>query len=175
MTARNASRKRRRGQALIEMTFVGIPIIFVLISVFEISRGMWMYHTLAYSVREGVRYASVHGINCVHNPPSVNNNCPGMTVADVALVIQKAGVGLDLGTTQLTFTSAAGTISCSLSTCSANPAQWPPPQGNQVGQTIQIFIITPFRSAIAMLWPGSKPTSFAATNLAASSTDQIQF
>src|SRR5690242_13216787 len=49
------------GQSLVEFTFVGIPMIFVLIGTFEISRGMWMYHTLAHAVRDGVRYASVHG------------------------------------------------------------------------------------------------------------------
>ena len=34
------------------MTLVGIPIIFTLICVFEISRGMWIYHTLAYAVND---------------------------------------------------------------------------------------------------------------------------
>ena len=34
-----AAKLRQGGQALVEFTFVGIPIMFVLISVFEVSRG----------------------------------------------------------------------------------------------------------------------------------------
>ena len=59
-------RRSRAGQAMVEFTFVGIPLMFTLISIFEVSRGMWIYHTLAYSVKNGVRFASVHGINCVN-------------------------------------------------------------------------------------------------------------
>src|SRR5215471_18790761 len=55
--------RQRGGSSLIEFTLVGIPIIFVLISTFEMSRGMWLYHTLAYAAREGTRYAIVHGVN----------------------------------------------------------------------------------------------------------------
>ncbi len=67
-------RKAERGSTVIEMTLVGIPIIFTLISVVEISRGMWMYHTLAYAAKNGVRLAVVHGRNCINVkscPPSV--------------------------------------------------------------------------------------------------------
>ena len=47
----------RKGVAMIEFTFVGIPMIFVLVSSFEMARGMWIYHTMAYAVKEGARYA----------------------------------------------------------------------------------------------------------------------
>ena len=88
-----------------EFTFVGIPIIFVLISIFEVSRGMWIYHTLAYSVKVGVRYASVHGINCIgstvnstlQNPNDCAVNmgaCPTLQ-GTIAYVIRQAAVGLD--------------------------------------------------------------------------------
>jgi Flp pilus assembly protein TadG len=170
MTTRKDSRKRR-GQAIVEMTLVGIPLIFVLISIFEISRGMWMYHTLAYSVREGTRYASVHGVNCTKN----GNTCTA-TVANVATAIKNAGVGLDLGTTQLTLTSSAGAVSCALTACLAiTSTPWPPAGGNQVGQNIQIFMTTPFRSALAMLWPGKGRVSFTVATLGARSSDNIQF
>lgn len=61
---------RRGGNAMIEFVLVGIPLIFVLISIFEMARGMWLYHTLAYSVKEGVRYTIVHGQNCATAPNS---------------------------------------------------------------------------------------------------------
>jgi len=80
----------RDGNAIIEFTLVGIPLIFVLLVTFEMARGMWTYATLAHAVREGTRYAVVHGKDCSTTP----NQCP-VTVADVAGVIRDAGVGLD--------------------------------------------------------------------------------
>jgi Flp pilus assembly protein TadG len=175
---KDQSMKRRdqeRGAVTIEMTLVGIPLIFILIMTFEISRGMWMYHTLAYAVKEGVRSSLVHGQNCVANPPSLNNNCI-RTIADAANVIRNAGVGLDLNSTNLTFISA-GTVNatCTLSGCANNFAMWPPAGSNMVGTTIEIDIDTPFRSAMAGFWPGTKPQSFSVTKFAANSTDRINF
>src|SRR5690348_3325838 len=77
----------RRGATTIEMTLVGIPLIFVLISVFELSRGMWMYNTAATAAREGLRFASVHGVNCVHVPPGIPNACE-VTANDIVKVIR---------------------------------------------------------------------------------------
>ena len=99
-----SSSSKRRGQALVEFTFVGIPVIFVFISVFEIARGMWMYHTMAYAAKEGVRYASVHGYNCTKNGNTCTVNIgPVSDTTSVAGVIRRAAVGLDLASTQLTF------------------------------------------------------------------------
>src|SRR5438874_911896 len=81
-----------KGGTLIEFMFVGIPIMFVLISIFEMSRAMWTYHTLAFAIKEGTRFAIVHGGNCVTAP-----NACAKTVADVATVISDAGVGLEPG------------------------------------------------------------------------------
>ena len=64
-SGRSPARRRRRGATMLEMTLVGIPTIFILISIFEISRGIWMYETLAYAAKAGVRFASVHGADCV--------------------------------------------------------------------------------------------------------------
>ena len=55
--------RRRLGNATIEFTLVEIPLLCVLISTFEMARGMWLYHTLAYAVKEGARYAAVRGQN----------------------------------------------------------------------------------------------------------------
>ncbi len=93
--------RKRLGQALAEFTFVGIPIIFILISVFEVSRGMWMYHTLAYAVKNGTRYASVHGINCVGTSFNANSCAvsmgPSTTTGTVASVIAWAAGTLGPG------------------------------------------------------------------------------
>jgi len=169
-------RTNRVGSATLEMTLVGIPIIFVLISIFEMSRGMWVYHTLAYSVKAGTRFAAVHGQDCVTLPPTVTNNC-AKTIADVAAVIENAGIGLDVKFTKLTFTpgGTACYFSQGSSPCSAVTSQWPPDGSNGIGQTIKIDIIVPFNSALAMFWPGTRPVSFALVNLGATSTEVIQF
>lgn len=175
-------RNSRRGATTIEMTLVGIPIIFTLISVFEISRGMWMYNTAAHAVREGVRFAVVHGVDCVNNPPGVNNDCV-QTAAQIAAVIQNDGVGLDPANTQLTFRAPAGTggFQCNLNgtqigagtSCSS---AWPPNPFNARGTPVEIVITTPFHSALAMFWPGAGgPQSFAQVNLWANSIDTVQF
>lgn len=185
------NRHAQRGATTLEWVFVGIPIMFVLISVIEISRGMWYYHTLAYAVKEGVRYASVHGVDCngFNQSGAINNNCTTTvqgqtfnsgTIAAVAQVIQSAGIGLDLDNTQLTFISGGnpeqlsnGLTSDSLSDCLTNGTQWPAP--GDVGTPIEIDITTPFNSALAMFWPGSQPVNFASVLFWASSSGQIEF
>jgi hypothetical protein len=181
--------RKRSGAATVEMALVGIPVVFMLVSVFEISRGMWIYHTLAYGVKEGVRFAMVRGKNCVHNPPSVLNNCATCIggacaslsgVKSVSQVIQDAAVGVDLNNTSLTFYAPAGTnsVMCNLSgsnPCSAKTTTWPPTSADDIGLTIQIDIKTQFNSALAMFWPGSKPVAFTTVFLGASSTELIQF
>ena len=173
-------KREQRGQSLIEFTFVGIPLIFVMICVFEISRGMWIYNSLNHAVKEGVRYAIVHGENCgksgntcqVNLGPSVNK-CD-YTNATVAEVIRCAGVGLDPARTTVSFTSTQGTLGPYA--LNAVPAGiWPPASGNQIGQPITIEMRTPFNSALAMLWPGAKRVTFVSGILPASSSDQIQF
>ena len=89
------------GQSLIEFTFVGIPGMFTLIGIFEISRAMWIYSTLNHAAQEGVRYAIVHGEDCGNNGNNcqvnlgpATNNCNN-TNSTIAEVIQCAGIGLD--------------------------------------------------------------------------------
>jgi hypothetical protein len=150
------------------MTLVGIPMIFVLISVFEISRGMWIYHTLSYAVREATRYAVVHGHNCYVSP----NNCP-ITVADVARRLENAGVGL----IPAELNANIGGISCNpLSSCFANTTAFPQANAYQQGQPVTVSATYLFRSAISMFWPGAGPGMvFAPVTFGAASTETIQF
>lgn len=170
-------RKSRRGATTIEMTLVGIPIIFILISVFEISRGMWNYHTLTYATKLGVRYATVHGADCSGEP--FNNTCSVTIQNIVKNVIQPAAVGLDLDNTKLTFCtgfcSSGGGTTCSLSGSDCPGTTWPPANFNSAGQVIEIIGVTPFNSALAMFWPGSTPVSFSAVKFSAGSSDVIQY
>ena len=193
------SRTAQCGATTVEMTLVGIPIIFMLISTFEISRGMWMYNTEATAVREGVRFASVHGVNCVKLAPGVPNQCD-VTANDIVQVIRNGAgnglthalnygptgagsAGLPLGTTSatttlVTFKSVSGSFTCKLDGTTVTggcAAQWPPTGDNGVNQVITISIEVPFYSALSMFWPGSKQQMFSVVNLWASSSDTMQF
>lgn len=174
MKRRYLSRRNQRGASLLEFTLVGIPLVFVLISIFELSRVMWVYHTLSSAAKEGVRFAQVHGANCV-NGPSIPNNCT-RTMADIAQQIQLWGTGLDPSTTTLTFSTSVGgsSQSCSLNGCPATV--WPPAGANDIGRLIRIDISMPVPNAIALFWPGAGPgQTFGSFTLGASSTGLIQF
>lgn len=166
--------KERGGSTLVEFTLIGIPMIFLLISTFEVARGMWEYHTLAYAVKEGTRYASVHGKTCEVAP----NSCQ-VTVAQVVQTVVNAGTGLLPTALGVTLTSTAGTVSCSpASTCigaSANNTLWPPDPANAQGSDISISASYPFQSAISMFWPGAGPgVGVATVNFPATSTGVMQ-
>jgi Flp pilus assembly protein TadG len=168
-------RKRSRehgGSTFLEFILVGVPVIFVMFSTFEMARGMWSYHSLAYAVREGTRYAIVHGADCSTSP----NSCT-VTIAQIATVIKKAGIGLDQSALNLTFTPNTGAaISCAMTNCLTNSTQWPPTNANSIGMSLTISANYPFRSGIAFFWPGTRVTgSMPAMNFPASSKDLIQF
>ena len=159
------------GSTMLEFTLVAIPMIFVLISTFEIARGMWMYVTLANAIKEGTRFTIVKGSDCGIAP-----NACSAKISDIAGRIHSMGVGLISTDLNLSFVSDTGTVSCSLDSCLTQDTVWPPAGDDAKGQQIQIHGVYPFRSAIAMFWPGSgKPQSFGKINLNATSQDVIQF
>ncbi len=177
-------RERRRGNTVIEFTLVGIPVIFLLVSIFEMSRGMWLYHTMASAVREGTRYAVAHGNSCNIYP----NSCASR-IKDIAGRIQRYAVGLPAGKIEnVTFISATRTVTCAtLSDClgstGSGATYWPAgPPGTVIdlggNRRVPIEIKAQYRfvSAIAMFWPGAGSVpSFGTKVLPASSRDLIQY
>ena len=161
----------RRGNSMLEFTLVGIPILFVLIGIFEIARGMWAYHTLVFAVKEAARYSIVHGQNCTTAP-----NACGVTLGQIASRFRDTGVGLAADQCNLTFTAVNGSINCRLDQCLAMTGVWPTAPGNAAGQDIQISAVYTFRSAVAMVWPGARTVgTFAAVNFPATAREPIQF
>jgi hypothetical protein len=148
-----------RGNATIEFTLVGIPLVFVLISTIEMARGMWIYHTLAHAVKEGTRYAVARGQN---NPTSYRSVCnaiiqagTGLFPGDLRLVFRSDLVGTS-------FVHADGPFAADTCTPTGHTSgdAWPPGDNlsvidNQPGQTISITGFYPFVSAISMFWPGA--------------------
>ncbi|HWB83787.1 MAG TPA: TadE family protein [Bryobacteraceae bacterium] len=164
--------KQRRGSSLLEFTLVGIPIIFMLLSLFEVSRGMWIYHTLAYAVRQGTHYSSLHGKGCA-SP----NTCQ-VTIGDITGVIKTAGLGLDPNAVTLTFTPASGSAtSDTMANLLSNTTTWPPSSANVPGQHVTIAATYSFQTFLAMFWPGAGRAVMdsRAFTLGASSTEPIQF
>jgi hypothetical protein len=164
---------------MLEFTFVGIPIIFVLISIFEISRGMWVYHTMAHAVKEGLRYTVVHGRGCEVAP----NSC-AVTVGDIARRIRADGIGLLPEELNLTLTaepnSPLSVVDCQpLTNCLSGATaaqQWPQYPSNQPGMDLTFSATYPFRSAISLFWPGkNRGVNFGVFTFPARSTEVIQF
>jgi hypothetical protein len=163
---------RRKGSTAVEFTLVGVPLIFLLISTFEIARGMWIYHTIAHAVKEGTRLAVVHGSDCSTSP----NACP-ITVATIAGRMRRSAVGLDPALMTVRFTPASGPVlTCKLSDCLNDSSRWPPAGANEPGKDVQINVSYEFQSIAAMLWPGAGYTSLIGTyNMPAASRENIQF
>lgn len=168
-------RYRDLGSSALEFTLVGVPVMFLLICVFEMSRAMWSYQSLAYAVKEGGRYAVVHGQTCTIPP----NSCT-VTIGAIATTIRSMGRALPDDAVTLTFTPSVGAgTTCLMRDCIANytTAAWPAGAANAPGENVKISAVYPFRSAMAMFWPGmgSFRGSPATVNFAAVSRESIQY
>lgn len=163
-------RAARAGNSVIEFTLVGIPLIFMLISIVEMSRAMWTYSSLAYAVKQATRYAAVHGGGC----SETGNSC-AIHVSDVVGKIQSNAFMLDPADLNLTLTSSSGSVSCSPATlCSNNGTTWPPADASR-NTAISIQATYSFASALAMFWPGAGKVNFGTVALGATSQQPVQF
>src|SRR5258705_4857105 len=91
----------RRGNTAIEFVLAGIPMLMVIISIVEVSRGMWIYDTLVHSVDSVTRHLVVRGYDCA----TYVSNC-ALTVNGYSHDLASAANGLDPGQMNVTFTSA---------------------------------------------------------------------
>jgi Flp pilus assembly protein TadG len=53
--------KDERGMEMVEFALVVLLLFFVLFSIMEFSRAIWVYGTVAHAAREGARFAIVRG------------------------------------------------------------------------------------------------------------------
>jgi Flp pilus assembly protein TadG len=163
-------RKGQTGSSMLEFVLVGIAMIFMLICIFEIGRGMWAYHTLAYAVREGTRYAAMHGKGCA-SP----NTC-GTTIGGIITYMKNAGGGFDPDNTTLTFTPQSGSsTSDTITNLVGNTTAFPPSAAYAPGNTIQISAKYKFKTILAMLWFGASVNDNQTYYFTASSNELIQF
>ena len=162
---------------MLEFCLTGVFLIFVWISIAEMARGMWNYHTLQYAAKMAGTYASVHGENCAISP----NACT-VAIKDIARVFQNAATGIPPNQISLTFTTdSGGTTTCNLggstNLCSSQTSVWPPSSNsdNQVGKTVSIRADYAFHSALAMFVPGRGSVQFGAVNLPGDTKQLIQY
>jgi Flp pilus assembly protein TadG len=119
-----SSNIQERGSAIIEFLFAGIPLILLVLIIFELCIAMWSYHTLAAAVEDGAIYASTKGQGCTYT----GNSCQ-VSISAIAQDILSAGPGIASSQLSLTFHSSASgysDITCNASSCLSNTTLWPP-------------------------------------------------
>lgn len=139
----------RGGNSLIEFTLLGIPLLFITISLVAISVDMWEFHNLAFAAGETARYVTLHGKTCSQN----GNSCT-ITVGNVATYFKGMALALDPGQTNLTLTDGSGSTSCNpVSTCTSSSTQFPNASYNSVGSDITIKATYTLKNPVALFWP----------------------
>jgi len=163
------ARNRRTGNAILEFTLVGIPLLFVQFSIVEICRGMWDYHTLAEAVKVAARQVSTRGAGCA------SSGC-AMTVGQIATTISGFAVGMPASSLDVSLTSSAGTVTCNpLSSCTSSSTVWPPAGGNTAGSAIFISASYNFTTTLAMFVPGTGGMQFSGVTFTAESKQMLLY
>ncbi len=159
----------RRGNAIIEFTLVAIPLVFIQVSIVEICRGMWDYHSLAQAVKGACRAAATRGAGCA------GSGC-AMTVGQIATTISGYAIGMPAAALNVTLTSNAGSVSCNpLSSCTSSSTIWPPAGGNAAGSDIVISGSYNFTSMLMMFVPGTHGMQFSGVTFTAQSRQVLLF
>jgi Flp pilus assembly protein TadG len=166
---------RRRGSVMVEFTLSAIPLLFVVISLFWMSMGMWEYHTLGEAVNETARYAALHGADCAGQTCST-------TVEQIANELAAKAVGIPPGKLNVTLTSAAQNYTCNpLSNCQSNSSAWPSLAGNtavtdsSAGTDISISAKYQLSTPISMWVPENGTVQFGTVTLGANSTQPVLY
>lgn len=163
------TRRWRGGNAIIEFTLVAIPLVFIQVSIVEICRGMWDYHSLAQAVKGACRAAATRGAGCA------GSGC-AMTVGQIATTISSYAVGMPASALNVTLTSNAGSVSCNpLSSCTSSSTVWPPAGGNTAGSDIVISGSYSFTSMLMMFVPGTHGMQFSGVTFTAQSRQVLLF
>lgn len=163
-------RRLRRGNALVEFSLMGIPIIFITISIVSISLDMWAFFTLAYSTEATARYASVHGATC-----TLNTNTCTIRISDVTAFFESHSQALDPGKVTVKLIDGSGTTTCNpVTSCDSSTAQFPNSSYNAIGSDLKITATYSLDSPIAMFWPASSEAS-SSYRVGATSRQRIIF
>jgi Flp pilus assembly protein TadG len=179
------NRKREGGNQILEFTMIGIPLLFILFGVANMSFAMLTLHTMQEACEQGARYAVTHGSTC-----SAGTNACGITVGKVAAVVANAAAGVSPNQLSVTLTvctagdntcPATGPlnqVSCSpLSSCISNGTPWPSSSNNTAGgYDVIVSADCSVASPIFMYWPsGGTPVKTPSSTFHAYSRQQLMF
>ena len=164
--------KGRRGSALIEFTLLGIPTLFILVSVVSISIEAWQYTNLAWAVDQTARYATVHGATCGQN----GNSC-SIAIGDMANYFISAASALNSGSASVSFTDGSGVATtCNpVSSCTTSTTQFPGTSYNTIGSDIRVSATYSLTNPFPLYWPGSQTVLPSSFNVGATSRQRIEF
>jgi hypothetical protein len=166
--------KPRPGNAVLEFTLVGIPMVFLLVSIFSMGLGMWNYHTMENAVSATARTLAVRGSE------SVAKGRSAMTVGEVAQLLAFNGMGLAPAMWNVTLVADANgtpvTHPCNpLSSCLNDGTVWPPSGSNGQGTVVRITGRYPI-GLPGMFWAGAAGGPGANSHiLGATAQEAIQF
>jgi Flp pilus assembly protein TadG len=163
---------KRRGSALIEFTIAAVPVIFVTLSIIEMSLESWKFETMVYAIQVAARYACVHGRTCTRN----SNTCT-ITVGNVATLINTQAPSLDPALLNVTLATHSGTAAtCNpLSSCLSTATQFPSAIDNGVGYDVTITATYPMYNPLAMMWFGNSSKAGTSFTLGAVSKQTIVY
>ncbi len=165
-------RNSRKGNSLIEFTLVGVPLIFLAISITSAGLNMWQFHNLAYTVDLTTRYVASHGNVCTQT----GNSCY-TTLGSIYSVMSKTGMALDPSKVNVTLTSASGanTTCQPLTNCSGSSTQWPSSTDNAIGNDVKITATYKLINPIIMFFPDGNKTASGQFTVAATARQRILF
>jgi len=164
-------RSQRSGSTLIEFTLVGIPLIFMMMSILMTAIGMWQFESLAYGAQSTARFIAMHGRTCTQD----GNSCI-VTVSDVAAYFSGQTIALDPAKANITLKSASTTTSCRpIASCIGNSAQFPSAADNGVNFDVTVTASYGVVNPLAMFWPGTTPVGSGTFDLYATSRQRITF
>jgi len=100
----------QRGQSLVEFALLMPIMLLIITGLFDVARAVWEENTLAYSAREGTRFAIVHGsagkgplpdgtVSGAADPTDVNDP----VIAYVKTVVKTAAIGVPNVTVTVTY------------------------------------------------------------------------
>ncbi len=163
--------RKHRGSAAIEFALCGVPLLFMWVSIVQMSVGMWHNQTLQAATRAAGSYISVHGASFLQ----AGNN--PVKIKDVAAVLQNSAIGLPASGITVTWSAGAATYRCVLSSCLTDSTVWPPVTANSLGTDITVQTSYTWHSALSMMTPedGKSSEPFNAATLAGYTRQFILF
>lgn len=179
------NRRGERGNQILEFTLIGLPLIFILFSVANMSFAMLTLHTMQEAVEQGARYVVTHGGTC-----STGGNTCGVTVGNVASVIANSSPGISSSNLSVTLTvctagvstcpasGAVNVVTCNpLNSCLSNSTSWPSSSNNTPGgYDVIVSANATTNSPIFMYWPsGGTSVKIKSEKFSANSRQMLMF